>query len=357
MLLSESAGGVRPAYAPHVSPSDRQALESHFVLRPVDSSSLPLAKLLDELAPGSIVVIGSRHPADFSVDKNAARHSIHAAMRGLGFSSVRWRGSGAHILIGVQGAAPGTAIEVWQPGLAQVDFGAGQPIGTTGIRAPVSIQVLASTGDTDIIIGGRNVSPHHRDYNLIVVEPESGSVRLTVHFDTDTFLVNNVRVYRIAAIRKGDSLVRVDPACWQPPDGKLDFSDPGTSWHLGEGWSGMEAWGTWALGRESTLQVSLTANTAYVMQTKVTPYCPTPDAHQSMTVFWNHTRLAELDMNDCAPQMLEVEVPAAMVSGGVDQITFRYAYAASPFESTGGISGDQRLLAVGFTAVQFEPQP
>ena len=200
-LLVKNEGKARPAYVPHVSPDVRNTFEKYFVLRAVDSSTLTLASFLDELSPGSIVVIGSRHPASFAVDQNNAQHGIQTAMRGLGFAEVRWPGAGAHVLIGVRGAEPGTAMEIKHPALAQAKLEKGQPIGTTGTKAPVPIQVLASAGDTDIVVNGKNVSPHHRDYNLVVLAPESGDVVLTAHFDTDTFLVNNVRVYQITAVR------------------------------------------------------------------------------------------------------------------------------------------------------------
>jgi hypothetical protein len=202
-LLAKNGERVRSAYVPHVSPDVVSSLEKHFVLRPVDSSTLTLAGLLDELPPGSIVVIGSRHPASFAVDQSDTQQGVQTAMRGLGFAEVRWPGAGAHILIGVRGAEPGTAVEIQHPALAQARFKKGQPIGTTGIKTPVPILVLASAGDTDIVVDGKNVSPHHRYYNLVVLAPESGDVVLAAHFDTDTFLVNNTRVYQITAVKLG----------------------------------------------------------------------------------------------------------------------------------------------------------
>lgn len=200
-LPAKNEGKARPAYVPHVSPDVKSTFEKYFVLRPVDSSTRTLAGLLDELPPGSIVVIGSRHPASFAVDQGNTQQGVQTALRGLGFAEVRWPGAGAHVLIGVRGAEPGTAVEIQHPALAQARLEKGQPIGTTGTRTPAPIQALASAGDTDIVVDGKNVSPHHRDYNLVVLAPESGDVVLTAHFDTDTFLVNNARVYHITAVR------------------------------------------------------------------------------------------------------------------------------------------------------------
>ncbi|RMF28537.1 MAG: hypothetical protein D6759_15590, partial [Chloroflexi bacterium] len=114
-------------------------------------------------------------------------------------------------------------------------------------------------------------------------------------------------------------------------------------------------WGTWATGRESRLQVSLPPGPSYRLTLEATPYCPTPDARQTIRVLWNGTPLQEVDFEGCHPQVFNVVLPAGLVSGGVDQLTFRYGYAVSPFEASGGSDGDRRQLAVGFTRLQFEP--
>jgi hypothetical protein len=200
-LCADSRRGVRAAFFPHVSPGLRETLEDHFVLSPVDLSTTAVADLLEGLPDDSIVIIASRHPISFSVDEDAAQNSVGAAMQGLGFSEVHWPASGAHALIGVRGAEPGTAVEVWDEWFVQVQLRVGQLVGTTGAEAPVPIQVLASTADTDIVVAGRNASPHHRGYNLVALEPDSGEVMVSAHFDTEAFLINNVRVYRMVAIK------------------------------------------------------------------------------------------------------------------------------------------------------------
>jgi hypothetical protein len=64
-------------------------------------------------------------------------------------------------------------------------------IGQTGVTAAVNIVVrsagLEAGGDfgfAHIYVDGRDVSPHRRGYNLAVIDPQSGRVEATGHFDT-----------------------------------------------------------------------------------------------------------------------------------------------------------------------------
>ena len=67
----------------------------------------------------------------------------------------------------------------------------GHTIGQTGASAAVNIVVrsagLEAGGDfgfAHIYVNGRDVSPHRRGYNLAVIDPQSGRVEATGHFDT-----------------------------------------------------------------------------------------------------------------------------------------------------------------------------
>jgi hypothetical protein len=67
----------------------------------------------------------------------------------------------------------------------------GHTIGQTGVSAPVNIVVrsagLEAGGDfgfAHIYVDGQDVSPHRRGYNLAVIDPQSGQVEATGHFDT-----------------------------------------------------------------------------------------------------------------------------------------------------------------------------
>jgi 4-amino-4-deoxy-L-arabinose transferase-like glycosyltransferase len=203
VLLPEGAANPRAAYLPRVGVPTRELLERHFVLLPVDSSAVSLHDVLNGLPRGSVVILASRQPILFPVDGEVAAGEVEAAMRGCGFQDVHWPGLGAHVLVGVRGAPPGTAVDVWNLPSVRFRLRAAQPIGDTGVTAPVSLRVLSSDADADVIVDGRNVSPHHWGYNLVVLEPESGAVVLQAHFDTETFLVDNVRLFRIVAVRDG----------------------------------------------------------------------------------------------------------------------------------------------------------
>jgi hypothetical protein len=64
----------------------------------------------------------------------------------------------------------------------------GYEIGDTGVTSPVNILVKSAgeeVGDFGhIYVGGRNVSPDERGYNVVVLDPGSGAVEARGHFDT-----------------------------------------------------------------------------------------------------------------------------------------------------------------------------
>jgi hypothetical protein len=61
-------------------------------------------------------------------------------------------------------------------------------VGQTGVSSPVNILVKSAgeeVGDFGhIYVDGRNVSPDERGYNVVVLDPASGAVEATAHFDT-----------------------------------------------------------------------------------------------------------------------------------------------------------------------------
>ncbi len=355
MVLQAEGGRLRPAYLPWLSAPRRAVVEEEFLLRPIDSSQVPIADLLAAVPTGAIVILVARQPLPFPLADAQTQGAVAAALRRLGFDGVVWRGWGAHVLIGVEGAEPGTALSRWDPRRVEVRLRPGDPIGSTGTVAPVALRLISAGDDADIIVNGTNVSPHHWGYNLAILDPRSGDLVETAYFDVTSFRVNNVRVYRIAAVRDGERIVRVDPTVWRPPREQLDFRDPAVTWFLEEGWSAPEPWGTWATGQESRLQVSLPPGPPYRLTMEAVPYCPTPNARQTIRVFWNGTPLQDLAFEGCRSQTFSLSLPARLVSGDVDQLTFRYGYATSPFEASGGSDGDRRQLAVGFTRLRFEP--
>jgi hypothetical protein len=193
----------REAYVPQVGVTVRGALEQHLVLAPIDTSRESLGQVVDGLPPGSIVTMVARQPIRYSVDQHVADEVVAPAMRSLGFGATDWRGHGAHVMVGVKGAQPGTAIDNWAPVVMQVAIRRGASIGATGKTAPTSIRLESSAADAEVVVNGRDVSTHHWGYTLLVLAPSSGEVVLAAHFDTEAFLLNNVRAYRVLGLRRG----------------------------------------------------------------------------------------------------------------------------------------------------------
>lgn len=352
ILGSEDAA---PAYFPQVGRSTKDVLERHFLLRPLDSSARRLEDVLAAIPEGSIVALGTYLPASWSVDVQGSA-VIRELFRDFGFEDVPLTGQGAQGLVGVKGAAPGTALALFGERGVQLQLRKGDRIGETGVVSPVSLRIISSFDDLSLIVAGRNLSTHRWGYQLIVLEPDSGTMFMSVNFDTETFLVDNVRVYRVAAVLQDAAVVRLDSRAWYPSQARLDFGDFSVTWFMGEGWADPEFWGTWGVGETSSLKLALPVRTSYAMHITAMPYCPTSDSTQAMHVRWNGYDLGTLTFADCEQQTFRLEIPAAYVTDTLSQLDFAYAYALSPFEASNGTNGDRRRLAVGFSEILFEPR-
>lgn len=186
--------GRRPVYLAVYMP---EVAERHRVTA-VDSSDRHLGDYLAGLPEGSIVVAAVKDEASRGLSAEAA-----AAWRLVG-GQVDLRGCFrcAHALIGVRGAAPGTALEAGGPGLLSLEVRAGELIGATGVRAPVTLRAVSAgldAGDVgDIWLGAWPVSPQQRGYNIVAVAPEGGRLLSAVAVDTfDSDRVDNVRKYLV----------------------------------------------------------------------------------------------------------------------------------------------------------------
>ena len=232
--------------------------------------------------------------------------------------------------------------------------GRGQEIGSTGVAAPVPIEIVSSSSDVDVVVNGRNVSHHQWGYQLVVLDASSGEILQIHHFDTESFLVDNTRAYQIAEVRYNDGATLVDPKAWIPPDLVLDFSDAETQWYLDEGWSVAESWGTWAIGTRSILRIALSTGTTYVMQLNAFPYCAENETDQTIRVLFDGLPVTDLAFEGCDTQQFEVPLPESTGSG-LHQLEFIYGRALSPYEATNGVDLDQRALSVGFELIEFAP--
>jgi hypothetical protein len=122
---------------------------------------------------------------------------------------------------------------------------------------------------------------------------------------------------------------------------------------LHEGWSGMEDWGVWVEGTESHAQWVTTVRTAQRLALSAFPLC-LADRKQSIEVEVNGAPLLTHDWQDCEPWSATVDIPAALVRVGANDLSVRSAYAASPADASDSGSNDTRTLSVGFTLLKVD---
>lgn len=343
----------RAAFLPQVGQRTKSILEKYFYLRPVDTSRVSLIDWLDYVPEQSIVILASRQPVRWSLDENLA-NAVNEKLKDFGFGEIQWGLFRSQILVGVKGAPLESALHIVGENESVLTLKKDENIGTSGTNIPVSLRIISSGSNLPIVIDGENISNHHWGYQIVVLDESSGEVLRSANFDTETFLVNNTRVYRIAAVRRDDELDRLDVEAWFPSDGALDFSLFGSRWFLDEGWSSQESWGAWGIGSYSSARFGLPDSKDYEMLIHAFPYCPDSGASQAMRVLWNGRRLDTVEFEACELQTFSITVPRNFLShNDINEITFHYRYAQSPYEVSGGIDGDRRPLAVGFTKIEF----
>jgi hypothetical protein len=190
--------GRRPVYLAVWMPEVAQRYE----LKPVDSSDLTLADFLAGLPEGTVVIAAVKDEASLRLSEEAAK-----AWQKVG-GQVDLRGClrCAHALIGVKGTGPGTALEKSGHEPLMLRVAQGGEIGTTGVRVPVELIVHSAGFDDgnvgDIWVAGRQVSPQHRGYNIVALDPHNGRLLTAVYADTfESDRVDNVRKYRVVVRR------------------------------------------------------------------------------------------------------------------------------------------------------------
>jgi hypothetical protein len=184
----------RPIYLSLMLPE----LKEQYRLTAVDSSQQTLTEFLEALPAGAVVLAAVKDEASIALsDADAQAWKIVGAG-----ASLRGCFRCGHALIGVKGAAPGTAMESIGPETHRLNVGARQLIGETSIPAPKRLSVLSAgfeAGDqAEIWVGRQQVAPNHRGYNIAVLDPETGRILTIAYVDTfESNLVNNVRKYRL----------------------------------------------------------------------------------------------------------------------------------------------------------------
>ncbi len=122
---------------------------------------------------------------------------------------------------------------------------------------------------------------------------------------------------------------------------------------LHDGWSGMEEWGVWAEGTRSDVQFVVTSRSPVRLEMAAFPLC-VPGKTQRITVDVNGTGVAVHEWPDCEPWNATVDIPAALVQVGFNDLTVRAAYAEPPPQAGGS---DPRRLSVGFSRLRVGPRP
>jgi hypothetical protein len=351
--LVEENFGKRPIYAA----GNDYWLSSTFVLDPPPPP--PIASLLRQVPAGYIVILATYDDASLTLDEA----TIQAFRRAGIASDLRQQYRVAHLAVGVQGAAAGTAYEQVGTGLLYGRIRAGQAIGFTGVPTPVDIQVRAASLRRgiggQIYVNGHNVAPGVRGYNVVIINPENGLVESVFSRDLTAGLdVDGLGRFRIIGRWHGDEIEVASPelvAAWNPPaGGVIDFAGWSSNRFMGRGWGLTEDWGVWTEGERAILYVHLEPQ-AYQLTVEAMPFAA-EDRQQTIELFWNSQTVGEVAFTGVEPQQLQFAIPAEVVTGELDQLTFQFGYAISPFEVTQGQSADQRFLAVWFINMQFVPK-
>jgi hypothetical protein len=150
--------------------------------------------------------------------------------------------------------------------------------------------------------------------------------------------------------------------CFPPPDGGAPWAHPicilevpTSRWPdlnllLHDGWSGKEDWGVWAEGTESDAQWIATRRSDARLELSAFPHC-VPGKNQKIQLDFNGTPILTHEWADCEPWTGSVDIPAALVQVGANDLKLHSAYATPPADSA---SNDTRRLSAGFTKLKID---
>jgi 4-amino-4-deoxy-L-arabinose transferase-like glycosyltransferase len=202
------------------------------------------------------------------------------------------------------------------------------------------------------------IEPLGWEYVLVKPEGDQGASHTTASSaDVTRRILAAPAAFRVSAELAGPGGERLlllrTPGSVPPPDLRadvIDLASPSSRWHLGPGWGALEPAGRWALGRRAVVRVERPAGRASTMSVELAPYPELPRS-QVVTVRYRGAVLAAWRPAGPAGGVFEVEVPAALPTGGIDELTLEFAVSARPSEL--GVSGDPRDLAVFVREVRF----
>ncbi len=125
---------------------------------------------------------------------------------------------------------------------------------------------------------------------------------------------------------------------------------PAVNVHPARGWSGSEAWGVWAMGRESVVGWAATAGRETRFAVEAFPFCvDNQPTGQTVEFVVGDRVVAAHRWDTCDAAQIEVVVPAELIAIGWNEMTLRFGRADRPADVTGGANPDGRELSVGFT--------
>jgi hypothetical protein len=119
------------------------------------------------------------------------------------------------------------------------------------------------------------------------------------------------------------------------------------------GWSPLEPWGRWAMGKQSIARWLGTAQKETVVNLTAFPYC-IPDHFQILEIVVQGEVLLTHTWSDCEPWDGQLVIPAAQVHIGWNELELNYNYAVQPATVTSYANPDSRYLSVGFTQFRLE---
>jgi hypothetical protein len=140
----------------------------------------------------------------------------------------------------------------------------------------------------------------------------------------------------------------------------IDFGSPRRDFALLTGWSADERWGDavqtmqWSNDRESSAMLFLPDAVDRVLEVRLRPLTYAGSPPQRVTVSVNGTPRTTFTL---APEweVYRIVLPAAAFRGGLNTLTFTYAYAVAPARVLPG-SADTRILGVAFDYLALTPR-
>ncbi len=152
-----------------------------------------------------------------------------------------------------------------------------------------------------------------------------------------------------------EAAVKTSP--WPYPICVLEVQNEGSSFNVGplNGWSPVEPWGRWAVGRESSARWVVPDIKDYELLLEIFPHC-VEEQQQTMDIAVNSAYIGEVRFDDCDPYIGRFPIAAELLEKGWNRLFLSYQYAIAPVELAPNENPDSRPLSVGFTRLELRPK-